>query len=69
MLRTKRFADKLIIKPQGVDAFYMHMLRSARHGWEAATANVPPTVAFVKHLRDHGEQCSELTTELPADTD
>lgn len=69
VLASKRYADKLIIKPEYVDVFYMHFVASVRSGYIADTINTQPTVVFLKHLRKYGESCSDLTQELPFDQD
>ena len=69
VLRSKRFADKLIIKPDRVDIFYMHFLGSARPGFVSDTMNTQPSILFLKHLRGYDEDCQELTEELPFDQD
>jgi len=67
VLQSKRFADKLIVKPLGVSLFYMHFLQASRDGWEAETLNTQPSLAFLKHIRSHGHDCEELVTEDPFD--
>ena len=67
VLRSNRFADKLIIKPDRVDIFYMHFLGSARSPYLINTMNTQPSIVFLKHLRRYDENCEELTEELPFD--
>ena len=69
VLQSKRYADKLIIKPKYVDIFYMHFIASTRPGYIPTTINTQPSIAFLKHIRKYGEDCGDLTEELPFDQD
>lgn len=69
VLSSKRFADKLIVRPDRVDNFYTHYLISAQQGFTAQTMNAQPSMVFLKHLRRYDQDCSELTNELPFDQD
>ena len=65
VLGSNHFADKLIIKPDRVDIFYMHFLGSARLGYTSKTMNTEQSIVFLKHLRRYDEDCEELTEDLP----
>jgi len=67
VLNSKRFADKLIIKPLRCHRFYMHFLQSTREGFELQTMNTQPSLVFLKHLRSYGQDCNQLVTEDPYD--
>jgi hypothetical protein len=69
VLNSKHFADKLIIKPNRVDIFYMHFLASVREGYVVDASNTLPSMVFLKHLRKYDQSCQELTDELPFDQD
>lgn len=65
MLRTRSFGDKLIVRPNLVHIFYIHWLQAEKPQAMKKRLNVDPELAYVKHLRDHGEDCSELVTDDP----
>lgn len=69
VLHTKRVADKLFVRPDRVDVFYVHHLASARDSYITQAANVQPSMAYLMHIRSYGHDCSELTDEAPFDGD
>ena len=69
VLSSKRFADKLIVRPDKVDNFYTHFLISTEDQYTTQAMNAQPSIVFLKHLRKYDQECSELTEELPFDQD
>ena len=62
-------ADKLIIRPNLVRLFYLHILQEAVPNAKADMMNTPPSVAYIKHLRRYtsSHECQDLTTDFPPD--
>ena len=59
-------ADKLIIKPEGIDRAYVHFTDSVRPGWERETVNTQPSMVMLKHVGKDID-CTDLVEELPGD--
>jgi hypothetical protein len=59
------FGDKLIIKPLRCYIFWVHHLYGTRDGYDEHTIDTQPSIVFLKHLRSHGQNCSELVSEDP----
>lgn len=59
--------DKLAVRPLLVDEFYFHFLVSARPPFDKRSYALPPSQAFIKHLRGHpgADACQLLTYEDP----
>ena len=62
-------ADKLIVRPELVKLFYLHVLQEAVSNATADMVNTPPSIAYIKHLRQYASShgCKDLTTEPPPD--
>ena len=62
-------ADKLIVRPNLVRLFYIHILQEAVPTASADMMSTPPSIAYIKHLRRYPDshKCQDLTTDFPTD--